>query len=143
MGMRFRMLETLREYASSQLAVDSAAHVHAAQASFFIDLVEGRTAEQLESRSRAWLQRLETERDNLREALDWLYQCDDPRELELVSKLFHVQTRKCRCVVPGDFQAALAEVRLSAKLHSSERGLQISVVHFIAKLNRLSRVQPA
>ena len=69
---RFTMLETIREYALEQLAASGEAEVLRRQhAAYYLALAEGgggtaRTSE------REWLDRLESEHDNLRAALQWM-----------------------------------------------------------------------
>jgi predicted ATPase/DNA-binding CsgD family transcriptional regulator len=69
---RFRLLETIREYAQDQLRLsgqlDLMRHRHAA---FFMDLVRTAEPELMRLGQAAWLERLEQEHDNLRAALDW------------------------------------------------------------------------
>jgi predicted ATPase len=67
-GARFRMLETIREYALEQLAADEDAEfVMRRHAEHFLKLAESEpTSEQA-----AWLARMDDERDNLRGALAW------------------------------------------------------------------------
>jgi predicted ATPase/DNA-binding CsgD family transcriptional regulator len=79
----FGMLETVREYAREQLtrhgelAAAQRAHAHS-----FLALAE-RAEPQLCGRDqRAWFLRLEREQDNLRAALRWLLDQDDPAERE-------------------------------------------------------------
>ncbi|MFE3766743.1 ATP-binding protein, partial [Streptomyces sp. NPDC059104] len=71
-GMRYRMLETIHEYAAERAAADPAAlrataHRHAAHYLAFAEQAEPliRSAVQL-----PWIRRVETELDNLRSALD-------------------------------------------------------------------------
>jgi non-specific serine/threonine protein kinase len=69
--VRYRLLETLREYGAEQLAPQERAEVAARHAAYFSGL--GRQAQQgpAGSLKRSWLPRLEIEHDNLRAALDW------------------------------------------------------------------------
>jgi len=80
---RYRMLETLREYARDRLAESpEAAEVGRRHFDHYAALGEaayaGRTTEHAE-----WLTRLELERDNLRVALDWAAREDPGGELRL------------------------------------------------------------
>ena len=69
---RYRMLETVREYGLEQLAasgeLEAARRAHAAQ---FLALAERAAPAWWGPAPGAWLDRLEAERDNLREALAW------------------------------------------------------------------------
>ena len=70
---RFRMLETIREYAAERLddAADSES-VHARHAEFVAELLGSDDFERLGSAEQAaWLQRMELERENIRAALAW------------------------------------------------------------------------
>jgi predicted ATPase len=80
---RFDMLETVREFASEQLAGShEAAALRRRHGWFFLELAENVEA-QLQSGERArLLDQLEVERDNLRVALEWAAECAEP-ELEL------------------------------------------------------------
>jgi non-specific serine/threonine protein kinase len=71
---RLAMLESLREYAAELLeAAGEAEQIRHRHASYFIALAEQAEADMLEGRQlRAWLDRLEAEHDNLREAIGWL-----------------------------------------------------------------------
>ncbi|KIF03714.1 hypothetical protein PL81_22695, partial [Streptomyces sp. RSD-27] len=86
-GMRYRMLETIREYAAERLAAPAddaraTARRHAAYYLAFAERTEPllRTAEQL-----TWIRRVETELDNLRSALHTAT-ADDP-DLETAQRL--------------------------------------------------------
>jgi non-specific serine/threonine protein kinase len=84
----FRMLETVREYAQERLArqgeLEAArqAHAHA-----FLALAERAEPELRGGDQRAWFFRLEREQDNLRAALRWLLDQDDPAEREAALRL--------------------------------------------------------
>ena len=70
---RYRLLETLRQYAAQRLQgrgeVDRLAHRHA---DHFLSLAETAERDRKGRDHQAWLSRLEEERDNLRASLDWL-----------------------------------------------------------------------
>ncbi|HEX2025524.1 MAG TPA: AAA family ATPase, partial [Actinomycetota bacterium] len=69
-GVRFRMLETIREFAAERLAESGdAGEVRRRHAEHFLALAEA--AEPRLLIDRAWLDRLEEEHDNLRAALRW------------------------------------------------------------------------
>jgi predicted ATPase/class 3 adenylate cyclase len=78
---RFRMLETIREYALEQLGergdLDELRRRHA---DFFLELAE--SAGEAPSEKEAWLDRVEGELDNLRSAIAWAQESGD-RELFL------------------------------------------------------------
>jgi predicted ATPase/DNA-binding SARP family transcriptional activator len=83
---RFRMLETVREYAAEQVA-DRRAELELRNADFFIELVEA--ADLRGPGQQSWLDRLDREHDNLRAALDHAAAAGDPAaELRLVSALW-------------------------------------------------------
>jgi predicted ATPase/class 3 adenylate cyclase len=69
---RFMMLATIREYAQERLA--SAGELHPLRrrhAEAFLDVIEGSAGRLTGAGSSAWLDRLQTDADNLRVALDW------------------------------------------------------------------------
>lgn len=69
---RYRLLETIRQYARDRLLESGHAfvvrHHHLA---FFLDLAETAEPELVGADQKVWLERLETEHDNLRAALEW------------------------------------------------------------------------
>jgi len=85
--MRFRMLETLRDYAAEQwqpLQREATARRHALT---FLDLAE-QARRELPRDEATWLERLETEHDNLRAALDWcLEPVSSPERIEIGLRL--------------------------------------------------------
>ncbi|MSO79561.1 MAG: adenylate/guanylate cyclase domain-containing protein [Acidimicrobiia bacterium] len=81
-GTRYRLLETLREYAREKLGeVDDPAQVQAGHAEHFLVMVET-AAEQLKGPDgEAWCFRLDAEQDNLRAALGWARDHGEPDAL--------------------------------------------------------------
>jgi predicted ATPase/uncharacterized protein HemY len=69
--IRFRLLETLREYADEQLAATERATLARRHTEYFLDLAEAAEALLSGSEQHEGLARLEREHDNLRAALDW------------------------------------------------------------------------
>jgi len=82
---RYRMLETVREFGLAQLhahgEIDAARHDHAWH---FLALAERAAPEWAGPAPGVWLDRLETERDNLREALAWAHEA---RDIQLAARL--------------------------------------------------------
>jgi predicted ATPase/class 3 adenylate cyclase len=71
-GIRFAMLETVREYAAERLhSMPDAEEVREHHADTFRDLAEAAAPRVLEPGGNAWLDRLEKEHHNLRTALSW------------------------------------------------------------------------
>lgn len=88
---RYRMLETVRQYAWEKL-VESAedATARAWHANFLLNLAEEAEMGLAGSEQVTWLGRLETEHDNLRAALGWLTeQGEAERGMRLTAALFH------------------------------------------------------
>jgi len=70
---RFALLETIREYALERLADSSDwAQAHDRHAAYFLALAEPAAADLAGPGQLAWLDRLETEHDNLFAAMSWL-----------------------------------------------------------------------
>jgi predicted ATPase/DNA-binding SARP family transcriptional activator/DNA-binding CsgD family transcriptional regulator/Flp pilus assembly protein TadD len=71
-GARYRLLEPVRQYAGEKLRVSGKAEALGRRhAEFFLALAEQAEPELKGSRQVEWLDRLETEHDNLRAALSW------------------------------------------------------------------------
>lgn len=70
--IRFRMLETLREYAREQLDGEASAFLGHRHAEYYLALAEEAEPRLMRSGQGEWLDRLEREHENLRAALQWL-----------------------------------------------------------------------
>jgi non-specific serine/threonine protein kinase len=72
-GMRFSLLETLREFAQAQLSAEERALLQRRHRDDFLRLAEEAKGNLQGPEQIVWLDRLESEHDNLRAALDaWL-----------------------------------------------------------------------
>ncbi|HEY9525728.1 MAG TPA: helix-turn-helix domain-containing protein, partial [Anaerolineales bacterium] len=86
---RYHMLETIRQYARDKLwTAGEGAMMRQRHLAYFVDL-----AERAEPNLRAfdmviWLDRLETEQDNIRVAMEWALESDVEAELRLASALW-------------------------------------------------------
>jgi len=75
---RYSMLETIREYALERLEREGRAEMLRQQhAAYFLNMAETAEPELLGPKQLAWLDRLDTEHDNLRAALAWAFQNDE------------------------------------------------------------------
>jgi predicted ATPase/DNA-binding XRE family transcriptional regulator/uncharacterized protein HemY len=95
---RYHMLETIRQYARDKLwAAGEGESMRQRHLAYFVDL-----AERAEPNLRAfdmvmWLDRLETEHDNIRVAMEWASESDVEAELRLASALWwfwHIRDHK-------------------------------------------------
>ncbi len=90
--MRFRMLETLREFAEERLRDDSTLEeteqLRERQANWCLSLAEEAAPFLMGRRQAVWMERLQTEQDNLRAALAWFLEHDIEKELRLAGALF-------------------------------------------------------
>ena len=86
---RYRMLETVRQYASDRLIESGeSGTLRAGHARFFLDLAEEAETGLAGTEQPAWLERLEAEHDNLRAALGWFAEEKEiERGLRLVAAL--------------------------------------------------------
>jgi predicted ATPase len=82
---RYRMLDTIREYAAEQLLSAGEQEMCRRQhCSYYVDLAEHAEGALQDRNQRVWYARLEREQDNLRAALDWLLRAS---EAELALRL--------------------------------------------------------
>jgi predicted ATPase/class 3 adenylate cyclase len=78
-GTRYRLLDTLREYATERLGeLDDPSRVHARHAAYFLILVETVTPTLKGPDDETGFARLAADQDNLRAALGWTRDHDDP-----------------------------------------------------------------
>jgi predicted ATPase len=71
--VRYRMLETVRQYAREKLKMSGEAdEVQVRHVGFFLDLAEEAEPELAGPQQSLWVERLEGEHDNLRAALSWI-----------------------------------------------------------------------
>jgi predicted ATPase len=81
---RFTMLETVREYALERLEESGELErLRRRHASYFLELAEEEERASRGPLQRAWLDRLETEHDNLRASLEWSLTSQGDTELGL------------------------------------------------------------
>jgi non-specific serine/threonine protein kinase len=84
-GVRYRMLEPIRQYAREKLEeVGEAEEARRRHATFFLALAEEAEPKLQGPEDKEWLERLETEHDNLRAALSWAL---EQREADLGLRL--------------------------------------------------------
>ena len=87
-GLRFAMLETIREFALERLEASAAYQtVRARHGDFYRTLAEAAGPELTEPGQRVWLDRLERERDDLDAALDWFCEHRPEVALEVATQL--------------------------------------------------------
>ena len=76
--VRYRMLEPIRQYALEKLEESGEAdEVQGRHAAFFLAVAEGAEPELAGPQQSVWVERLEGEHDNLREALSWVLERDE------------------------------------------------------------------
>jgi predicted ATPase/DNA-binding CsgD family transcriptional regulator len=79
---RFKMLETIREFALEQLAIEAEdSYTRQTHAAYYLTLAERAAPELHAHRQREWIGRLTREHGNLRAALDWFDRVGDLAQL--------------------------------------------------------------
>ena len=93
--VRYRLLESMREYALEQLRLQGEfEEAHRAHALYFLELAERAEPELIGHEQRAWFLRLEQEHDNLSAALRWLLSWGEHAlALRLAAALGHLWIR--------------------------------------------------
>jgi non-specific serine/threonine protein kinase len=87
-GPRYAMLETIREYAAERLAASpEAACIRDAHAAAFSELVLAGGPPRAGVAEKEWLERLDTEHNNIRAAISWYRERDVPAALELAGAM--------------------------------------------------------
>jgi tetratricopeptide (TPR) repeat protein len=76
--MRFRMLETLREYGQEQLSPEDWADLERRHAAYYLALAERAKPELMGPQQVTWFARLEAELDNFRAVTDWSMEAREP-----------------------------------------------------------------
>src|SRR6516225_3725219 len=130
---RFRLLDTIREYALARLHEDSSgwAEAHDRHAAYFLALAEPAGPDLEDHGQLEWLDRLETDHDNLAAALSWLV---DQDQLEPVLRVMLVSGAWRFWWLRGhlDELARIAEaiVAKSERPPPYERGLALAAAGF-------------
>ncbi len=85
---RYHMLESIRQYAHEKL-VEYSQHdlLHARHLAYYLSLAEQAEPHLIDPQQVAWLNRLETEIDNIRAALDWAVHHDALPGMQLATRL--------------------------------------------------------
>jgi predicted ATPase/DNA-binding CsgD family transcriptional regulator len=86
-GARYRLLETIRAYAASRLALDEAerTHVRDRHLAYYRSLVEAADGGLASSDVFSWLDRLSLEQDNVVAALGWAQESADAESVALIA----------------------------------------------------------
>jgi tetratricopeptide (TPR) repeat protein len=88
-GARYRLLESVRAFAGELLAEPARAMLADRHAAHYLALAEEAQPWLFAAGSGPWLERLHTERDNLRSVLAWCFDADPERGVRLVGCLWH------------------------------------------------------
>ena len=106
---RYRLLETVREYAAARLDPADAPEVLRRHAEYFTGLAARAHARRGGGEAPRWMERLEADHDNLRAALDWSVERDPAGALRLGGSLYPFwRERGYRVEGSGRLRAALA-----------------------------------
>lgn len=123
-GMRFRLLETVREFALERLAEAREEDEQRGRHRDWFSALALEAGPQLESpRQAAWLRRLEPEAANLAAALEHAQRTDPPTALRMCSALYPFWRASGRFA-----EAALAQERVLAAGRTASPGLRARVV---------------
>ena len=75
---RYRMLETIREFAAEQLTTEERSELAAEHARYFVDFAQEAAFEMMGAKQKQWLRRIERDRSNLNIALNCILQGSSP-----------------------------------------------------------------
>jgi predicted ATPase/DNA-binding XRE family transcriptional regulator len=127
---RFTMLETVRAYGLERLAESSEGEeIHGRHADYYVALAERATPELEGGGQVAWLERLESEHDNLRAALAWLLEHGRPeRTARLGSAIWLYWIVRGHA---GEGQMWLERALASDRLTGSERANTLSAISLL------------
>jgi len=127
---RFTMLETIRAYGSERLAASGTQEeVRGLHAAYYLALAERATPELEGGGQVAWLERLESEHDNLRAALSWLLEHGEPeRAARLASATWLFWVVRGHAV---EGQIWLERALASGRLTGSDRAKTLSAISLL------------
>jgi predicted ATPase/uncharacterized protein HemY len=86
-AMRFRLLETLREFAAEQLAPPERNLLARRHFDYFLSFIQGTWNHRRPEEAKLWLQLVDVDYENIRAALEWALEADPRAALEMVDKL--------------------------------------------------------
>ena len=122
---RFRMLETIREFALEEMDARTYADVRDRHASHFLELAEVAGARLQGPEHALWLSRLTDELDNLRVAMDWLAEVSDAERFARLTAAMAPYWRYYGEIREGQRRLRDATAMASrASLESSRQGVQ-------------------
>jgi predicted ATPase len=122
--MRYRMLETLREFGAEQLTAEERSALSQRHAYYFLSLAEEAKPHLEAPEQKMWLERLETEHDNLRAALQWCVDYGEGEKgMRMGGSLWHLWSEHGHLSEGREWLAKLvalpgAEARTEARAHA-------------------------
>ena len=129
---RFRMLETIREYALERLEEHGeAALFRTRHAAYYVTLAERAEPELRGPQARLWMDRLEVEYHNLRAVLSWSQRMDGGVELgvRLAGAIWWFWELRGRRREGRDWLDALLSVPPAARLDDAQRAARAKALH--------------
>ena len=120
---RYRMLETIRQYAAEKLVdAGEADATRRRHFDYFLHLAERAEPHLRESTVLEWLDRLESEHDNLRAALDWSGDVDSPGHARLAGALHAFWD------IRGHFAEGYERLERALALHVADDAARLKVL---------------
>jgi non-specific serine/threonine protein kinase len=137
-SVRYRMLETLRQYARERLEADEQAErVSRWHSEYFAKLAERADLELLGPRATTWLSRLEPDRENLRSALEWALEHGETSwSLRLGSVLWQVIEYALTTESEQVIQPPVAQIPDGSIAPLTERQAEVAVLIAQGRTNR-------